>query len=102
MPKSAPVPLMLTENEQHQLQQLVNRHRTPQQHALRASIILCANQGRNHREIACELNISRDMARLWRNRWLSSSEQDLSVEDRLQDAERCGAPTRFRLEQVLH
>jgi putative transposase len=102
MPKSAPVPLTLTESEQQQLQQLVNRHRTPQQLALRASIILLANQGLNHREIARELNISRDMTRLWRNRWLSSSEPPLSVEERLQDAERCGAPAKFSLEQVLH
>lgn len=102
MPKSAPPPLTLTETEQQQLQQLVNRHSTPQQLALRASIVLLAHQGLNHREIARELEISRDMARLWRNRWLSSSQQDLSVEERLQDAERCGAPAKFSLEQVLH
>lgn len=101
MPKSAPAPLTLTESEQQQLQQLVNRHRTPQQLALRASIILLADQGLNHREIARELNISRDMTRHWRNRWLSSSGQDLSVEERLQDAERAGAPAKFSLEQVL-
>lgn len=49
----------------------VNRHNTPQQIAIRASIILLANEGQNHREIARTLNISRDMARLWRNRWRS-------------------------------
>jgi len=38
MPRLAPPPLLLTEAEQEQLQQLVNRHSTPQQIALRASI----------------------------------------------------------------
>lgn len=47
MPKSAPKPLKLDEDERKQLQQLVNRHNTAQQLALRASIILLAAQGRN-------------------------------------------------------
>lgn len=73
MPKTAPKPLKLNEEEREQLQQLVNHHNTPQQLALRASIILLADEGRNHQEIARELGISRDMARLWRNRWLELS-----------------------------
>ncbi|PZV04996.1 MAG: transposase, partial [Leptolyngbya sp.] len=71
MPKSAPAVLQLDERERRQLQQLVNRHGTPQQLALRASIILLADAGRNHREIGRELNISRAMARVWRVRWLA-------------------------------
>ena len=71
MPRLAPTPLHLNEIEREQLQQLVNRHSTPQQIAIRASIILLADEGQNHREIARTLNISRDMARLWRNRWRS-------------------------------
>lgn len=71
MPRLAPTPLKLHETEREQLQQLVNRHQTAQQLALRAFIILLADEGQNHREIARALNITRDMARLWRNRWLS-------------------------------
>jgi putative transposase len=56
----APSPLRLNETEREQLQQLVNRHSTPQQIALRASIIVLADEGQNHREIARSLNISRD------------------------------------------
>ena len=63
MPKTAPKPLKLNAEEREQLQRLVNRHNTPQQLGLRASIILLADQGRNHQEIARELGISRDMAR---------------------------------------
>lgn len=101
MPKSAPKPLKLDESEREQLQQLVNRHNTPQQVVLRASIILMADQGRNHQEIARELQISRDMARLWRERWLEMSQKDGAVVERLQDAERTGAPATFSLEQIL-
>jgi putative transposase len=101
LPKSAPPALNLENKERQQLQQLVNRHNTPQQLALRASIILLADEGHNHREIARELNISRDMARLWRTRWLILSEKDIAVEERLQDAERSGAPATFSLEQIV-
>ncbi|MDV2997581.1 MAG: hypothetical protein N4J56_007286 [Chroococcidiopsis sp. SAG 2025] len=68
---------------------------------MRAEIILLADEGYNHREIASRLNISRDMARLWRERWLTLSEKDLPVEERLQDAERPGTPATFSLEQML-
>lgn len=37
MPKLAPIALDLSETEREQLQQLVNRHSTPQQIALRLS-----------------------------------------------------------------
>jgi putative transposase len=101
LPRLTPKPLSLDEAERHQLQQLINRHRTPQQIAMRAEIILLADQGHNHREIARSLNISRDMARLWRERWLACREKGVAVEERLQDAERSGAPATFSLEQIL-
>lgn len=101
LPKLAPKSLSLDETEQQQLQQLVNRHSTPQQIALRAEIILLAGQRHNHREIARALNISREMARLWRERWLASSNKEIPVVERLQDAERSGAPASFSLEQIL-
>jgi putative transposase len=101
MSKSTPRPLKLEEKERQQLQQLVNRHNTPQQIALRASIILLADAGDNHRQIGRKLNISRDMARLWRNRWLELGEKSLSIVERLHDAPRPGAPATFSLEQIL-
>ena len=101
MPRLAPTPLKLHETEREQLQQLVNRHQTAQQLALRANIILLADEGQNHREIARALNITRDMARLWRNRWLELSVKDIPVVERLADAERPGGPMTFSLEQIL-
>ena len=71
MPTLAPRPVHLSEGEHKELQQLANRPTTAQQIALRARIILLASEGKNHRQIARELNISRDMARTWRERWAS-------------------------------
>ncbi len=101
MPRLAPSALQLSEADRQELQQLVNRHSTPQQIALRARIILLADQGQNHRQIARELDISRDMARHWRHRWLTLAERAMPVCERLQDAFRSGAPTKFDMEQVI-
>jgi putative transposase len=74
-----PKELNLSDGERSELQQLVNRHNTAQQIVLRAKIILLASEGKNHGEIARTLDISLDMARLWRNRWLETSDKELSI-----------------------
>lgn len=101
MPKLTPKTLNLSDDERIQLQQLSDRHNTPQQIARRARIILMASEGQNHREIARNLDINRQMARLWRNRWLETNGKDLSILQRLQDQERIGAPVKFSMEQVI-
>jgi putative transposase len=101
MARLAPKVLNLSDCERLGLQQLIKRHKTPQQIAQRAKIILLASEGKNHREIARTLEISRDMARTWRNRWLKTFSQELSITQRLQDAERVGAPIKFSMEQVI-
>ena len=58
-------------------------------------------RGRTTLEIARDLNTSRDMARLWRNRWLELSVKNMPVVERLADAERPGGPMTFSLEQIL-
>lgn len=102
MPRLAPKSLILDKEEREDLQQLLNRHITPQQTALRANIILLAEAGHNNREIARRLNIDRRMASLWRERWLESTARGMTAMERLQDAERSGTPAKFELEQVLH
>lgn len=101
MPPLAPKPLKLASDQREQLQQLIKGHNTAQQLALRARIILLADEGKNHREIARALQISHQMARLWRTRWLASQSTQRSVVERLQDEERTGAPATFEPEQVL-
>ena len=101
MARLAPKTLKLGDSERSELQQLINRHNTPQEIALRAKIIFMASDGQNHREIARSLDINRQMARLWRNRWLETDGKDLSILERLQDQERLGAPVKFSMEQVI-
>lgn len=63
---------------------------------------MLANEGRNHHEIARELDISHQTARRWRKRWLEGQGSGLEVAARLEDVERSGAPAKFELEQILH
>jgi transposase len=75
----------------------------PQQIALRARIILLAATGQNNAEIAEALNITLDMVRLWRRRWLALSPmalKDLGVAERLEDLPRPGTPPRLTTDQI--
>ena len=103
MPGPKPAKIELSEGERQGLEKLVGRHTTGQQKAQRARIILQAAAGKNHSEIARELKVSVDMARLWRGRWLSLQAvalADLSVEERLEDLARPGAPARLTTDQL--
>lgn len=102
MPGLCPESLQLTETERNELEQLVRKHTTPQQIALRARIILLAGRGLNHRQIGRELQITRDTARCWRGRWLAAVEKDTPIMERLQDAPRSGSPATFTAEQLTH
>ena len=101
MPRLAPKLLELEKEEKEELEKILARHSTSQQVAKRAKIIVMASEGKNHRTIARALNISRKMARLWRDRWLELKQKDISVVKRLMDAPRSGKPTQFTTEQVL-
>jgi transposase len=93
----------LTPGERQELETLVRRHTTPQQLALRARMVLLAADGLNNAQIARQLDVDVDTVRLWRNRWLglqAASPEDLSLEERLTDAPRPGAPARITPEQV--
>jgi putative transposase len=98
-----PLPISLSAAERDALEQVVRRHTTPQQVALRARIVLAAADGRNHRQIARALGVSIDTARLWRGRWLALQPvalTDLSVAERLADAPRVGKPARISATQI--
>jgi len=102
MPRLSPKPLKLEEDEQKELEKILARHSTSQQIAKRGQIVLLAAQGKNHRQIATELGVSREMTRLWRERWLELKQDGVEIVERLKDAERPGAPTKFTTEQVLN
>jgi len=97
-----PRALELNDEERRGLVALVRRHTTPQQVALRARIVLAAADGRNNAEIARALAVDVESARRWRGRWLGLqpvAPTDLSLEERLSDAPRSGAPARISAEQ---
>ena len=101
----------LNEQERQGLETLVRRYSTPQQVAQRGRIILGAAAGFNNSQIARQLGLDVDTVRFWRNRWLglraasledpsAGSGQALSLEERLRDAPRPGAPARITPEAV--
>jgi putative transposase len=103
MPNPKPLPVTLTEAERQELERLVRRHTIGQQIALRSRIVLSAAAGKNNTLIAKEEGVALDTVRLWRQRWLDLqpiSLNDLSVEERLQDLPRPGAPPRITADQV--
>ena len=102
MPTPKATEVHLTEAEQAGLEQLVRPHNVGQQIALRGRIILAAGQGQTNSAIATKLKISINTAQRWRNRWVKAQTifyDDLSIEDRLQDGPRPGAPARITADQ---
>jgi putative transposase len=102
MPGPKPPEIKLTDEERRALEKLVRRHNTRQQIALRGRIVLAAADGRNNAQIARELGTNVETPRLWRNRWLTLSPitlDDLSVEERLEDLPRPGAPQQITADQ---
>jgi putative transposase len=88
----------LTGEERATLENLVRKHTEKQAVVMRARIILMADNGMQHQEIAAELGTNGNTITVWVARWLSLA--DKSPEARLQDAPRPGAPDKFSAEQL--
>lgn len=98
-----PPVVTLSTEERQALEKLSKAHGTPQQIALRARIVLLASEGLNNEQIGRALGVHRDMARLWRGRWLAGQGialKDLSAEDRLSDLHRAGKPSALTADQL--
>jgi transposase len=103
MPGPQPERITLSDKARRDLEKLAVRHTTGLQKAQRARIILKAAEGKTNAEIGRELKQSLDMVRLWRRRWReleAIAMEDLSVEERLEDLPRPGAPSRLSADQV--
>jgi len=102
MPNPKAQVVNLSEAERQGLEKLIKRHQVGQQLALRARIILAAADGQKNKEIVQKYQVTADMVRLWRNRWVKLHDislKDLSIEDRLADAPRPGAPAKITADQ---
>ena len=97
MPGPKPPEVLLSEEERQGLEKLTHAHKTVQQIAFRAKIILGLAEGHNAPQVARGLGTIRKTVRLWRRHWFQRAQ--LPVVERLQDAERPGAPATFTAEQ---
>jgi transposase len=68
MPRPTPV-LVVSEEQQKQIEQWLAALGTPQQVALRGRIVLAAGLGKSEAAIAAERNVNRKTVRLWRERF---------------------------------
>lgn len=105
--------LVLSANQRRILESLVRRTHCPQAIALRARVVLAADQGQGMTGIGRKVGCSRELARRWRDRfadaqscWGESAAQwaDDVLADKivelLEDRERSGAPSTFTAEQL--
>lgn len=102
MPDPKAKAVTLSEKERQGLEKLVKQHQAAQQIALRARIVLASASGETNTTIAEENQVSHNTVRLWRNRWVSLQEiplEELSIEERLQDVPRPGAPSQITTDQ---
>lgn len=102
MGRLKPIEIQLSEEEETALRKIVNKHQAGQQLVKRARIVLAAHQGKNHRQIMKEVEVSLNTARLWRSRWhlfAAIPLTELSVQERLEDDDRPGAPAKITADQ---
>jgi putative transposase len=99
-----PPRLRLSDPERQALEALVQRQTIAHQLVVRAQIVLAAADGLNNAQIARQLRVSLDTARLWRQRWLDTAPADgaepLAAAVRLSDWPRSGAPAQFTAAQL--
>jgi putative transposase len=98
-----PLTVELTDEQRQALQSFIRRHTASQQLVLRAQIILHAADGLSNTAIAAAQQVTLDMVRIWRERWMLLQPiplAELGIEDRLSDAPRSGKPSKITAEQI--
>jgi transposase len=69
MPKKSPYNIVLTEEEERELQRRANKYTLPYFEVLRAKMILMAAQGMANDDIARTLSTRREVVSQWRKRF---------------------------------
>lgn len=115
MPTPKAIPIVLSEPQQHLLEQIVRQTTNPYRLVRRAQLILAAAAGRSNQQISQQWALDRGQVRLWRQRWVDARERLERIETAdadasgllpaitavLSDEARPGTPPRFRVEQVV-
>lgn len=102
MPGPKAAKINVSDEAKRELHALVKGHKTGQQIARRARMILQMALGKTNAEIGCELGVERLTVSRWRNRWVALEAialDELRVEERLEDLPRPGAPARITAEE---
>ena len=97
-----PIAINLSDAEKEALEKLVKGHKTGQQIALRARIVLAAAQGKSNSQLVRELEVNMNTVRLWRSRWALLQPipvVELTAQERLEDLPRPGCPLRITADQ---
>ena len=89
MPGKSPYKIVLTDEEQEELQRRSNSYTLPEWEVKRAKMMLAAANGHSNTEIANRLQCARKTVSMWRKRFF---EERL---DGLQDRPRPGRPAAF-------
>lgn len=102
MPGPRAKKIELSPEAKKELQNLVAGHKTEQQVAKRARIILHAADGKDNSTIREKVSVARRTVIKWRKRWLTLEPiplSELSAEERLEDLPRPGAPVVITADQ---
>lgn len=87
MPRSSPYSIVLTPEEEQELQRRVAKYTLPYYQVVRAKMILLAAQGWRNDQIAARLDVRREVVSQWRKRFF---------DQRLAGLEECPRPGRPR------
>jgi hypothetical protein len=107
-----PLAVTITARQRRVLERIIRRETSTQQQARRAKAVLLA-EAANNEQVARQVGVTRDTARVWRARWGAAAEALLAAEVEgdeaaleavalgvLADAPRPGAPPTFTPEQL--
>lgn len=102
MPGSQGKAIELSQEAKETLEQLSKNHKTEQQIAKRARIILLAAAGQDNGAISQAIGVARKTVWNWRERWRSLAPiplAEFTVKERLEDLPRPGTPTNITADQ---
>ncbi len=99
MPSKHTQKISLSDQQREDLELIIRKRKSAQSLVLRAQIILAGAEGKSLSGTSRELECTRETVTRWRKHWVERSDE-LSIQDRLKEAPRPGAPTKFTAVQV--